>query len=262
MPKREDEPRPAETSGMGDPELETMLFWEKNKKAIIAGVIAAVILAFGVGAYFIIGHLRATESAAALARAESIADWQQVIQDFPGSNPAGEALLLVARSQREGGDLAASSASYRKMLDDYPKHPLVGLAAIGLAGNLAAEGKDGDAIAAYEQAAVRFPNSFTAPVALLNKAQLTIAEGDRKQGLEALRTLQNQYPDSISARVSERQLDDLAAFLEAEALPAASPADTVPDDPTATPAPEAASESSSTGPDAEASAASEPTPSP
>jgi len=243
MPKREDEPRPAEGSQEVDAELESLLFWEKNKTAIISGAVALLVIALGVASYFFYSHYRKVEAQDALAQAGTIEEWQQVAKDFSGMSAAGDALLLVARAQREGGDLAASTATYKQVLADYPKYELVGLASLGVAGNLSLEGKTDEAISAFGETALKYSSSYAAPIALLNQAELYLATDEREKALESLTTLSNQFGDSVSTFVSRGQLAAVEALVDAsKPVPTPAPEQTSPEPETDPTEPAAAAE--------------------
>lgn len=203
-------------------ELKWMLIWEKHHKSIIGGAVALVVLGIVVAVVSLMRVQRAEAAAAAFASADDISEWDAVVQEFRGSVPAGNALLLIAEAQREEGKLDESTATYRRILDEYPRHPLAPEAVFGLASNLADAGEVGEAVQAYQQVASAQTSSFVAPLALYSEAHLLLAEGRQAEALPVLENLAAQYPESIlasSANILAEQLRSLAP----DATPLAKP---------------------------------------
>lgn len=218
------------TPGSADVDLEElkwMLIWDKHHKSIIGGLVALVILAIAAGIYAYAVHQRATAAAAAFADAADTKGWQEVVSDYPGSIPAGNALFLIAQAQRSDGKLDESTATYRVILEKYPKHPLVAEAALGIASNLADAGKVDEADQAYQQAAATYGSTFVAPLALFAEAHLLLAQGKQAEALPVLENITAQYPDSFLSNASTalaeqmRSLAPEGASLATQAPPAA-----------------------------------------
>ena len=83
-----------------DPALEANLFWAQYKTTIIAVAAVLVLGGLGYAGYQLYAVRQATDAVASLAAASSPQEYQQVIDRYPGSEPAASAYLLLAAQQR------------------------------------------------------------------------------------------------------------------------------------------------------------------
>src|SRR5947207_14890532 len=108
-----------------DPALEPSLFWEQYKGSIIAVVAVLVLGGLGYAGFRFYSEREASDAAALLVAAQSPADFQHVIQRYPGSEPAASAYLLLAQDQRGKKQYAEANATLHKFIDQFPKHELI-----------------------------------------------------------------------------------------------------------------------------------------
>ena len=165
-----------------DPALEANLLWAQYKRTIIA--VAAVLLLGGLGyaGYQIYTARKAADAMASLAAANSAQEYQQVIDRYPGSEPAASAYLLLAAQQRGQKQYADANITLHKFIDQFPKHELITTAWMGVAANLESLGKADEALSTYQRLVTEYPQSFNAPLALLAEIPLLKAkEPDRRR---------------------------------------------------------------------------------
>jgi TolA-binding protein len=86
-----------------------------------------------------------------LAAAKSPSDFQQVIDRYPGSQPASSAYLLLAEKQRAKKQYAEANTTLHKFIDQFPKHELITTAWMGVAANLDSLGKGDEALSTYQR---------------------------------------------------------------------------------------------------------------
>ena len=192
-----------------DPALEMSdadLFWQDNWRKFAWGLVLLVLAILLVGAWFLYsGHVRS--SAESLYSAASGPDaWKEVVARYPGSIPAGNALLQIAAALRAQGDLAGAATQLDELIARQPRHPLIGAAWLSLAEVKMMQGDVGAALDAYRTASSGHRDSYAAPLALLGEARLLAGqskEGEARAVLESVGTL---YPDTPAAMMAAAEL--------------------------------------------------------
>lgn len=228
-------PSPA-PAPVDDPILDTQFVWLKYQTPIIAGVVALLLALAAYGAYRIYDARRDAAAAAMLADARVAANFQKVITEYPNSNAAPAAYLLMAAEYRREQKYAEANTALQAFVDQHPKHQLVTPAKMALAANLESMGKVDEAIDAYKRLAADHPTSFNAPLALLAQVPLLKAKGQLEEARKVCETVLTQFRDSLAATEASRQLRLLKPATPA--APATAPA--APADPAAAPAPQGA----------------------
>ena len=150
--------------------LESSLFWDKYKLPIVA-VVALVVLGL-VGSEVYQNNLaRKTAAASAMLDASKTpADYQKVIDTYPGSEAAANAYLLLGRAKYDAKDYAGAVDAWQTLAAKYPQRSLAPSALVGVAGALEAQGKLDEARNTYQRVATSYPNSYVAPLARLGEA--------------------------------------------------------------------------------------------
>mgnify|MGYP000645584451 CR=1 FL=1 len=85
-----------------------MKLLRRNKAFLVGAIILGfwlVIAAIGTGVWFVYSSARAAAAQKLLADATDIAGFEAVVNQYPGSMPAADALMRLAAAQREAGDL-------------------------------------------------------------------------------------------------------------------------------------------------------------
>lgn len=97
---------------------------------------------------------------AALGSDKAVAEARAIVDAFPESSVAPEALYWLGNEYREmRGDRDSARAAYRELADRYPKDPLA-LTALDRMGRLLEEqGKFGEARAVYDEMRARYPEA-------------------------------------------------------------------------------------------------------
>jgi tetratricopeptide (TPR) repeat protein len=205
---------PSRPAPLADPELsmsDSDLFWQEHWKKFVWGLAALVALILLAGAWSLwSAHVR--QSAEELfGRASGIAGWRAVVEQFPGSVPAGNAQMRLAGALRGEGDLAGAAAELEAMLAGQPDHPLAGAAWLTLGEIRQAQGRREAAFEAYRTASSAHSESFAAPLALLAEAGLLQADGSTGQARSILQSVGSRYPATPAAMVAEAELARLGA---------------------------------------------------
>ena len=171
------------------------MFWEKYKLPIMAAV-ALLVLGL-VGSEFYQSNLarRASEASALLNAAKTDAEYQKVIDAYPGSEAAANAYLLLGRSKYNAKDYAGATQAWQALAEKFPKHPLVPGALTGVAEAQEAQGKLNEARATYQRIATGYANSYAGPLARLGEADVLLAQRENGRGKAHLRR-----PDRLGAK--------------------------------------------------------------
>ena len=194
-----------------DPMLKWELFWAKNKSAILGAVALLVVGGIALGAWFIYSSLRSTAAQKLLANATGIEGYETVVNQYPGSMPAADALLRLAAAQREAGDIEKSTAAFQKFLEKFPDHPLAGGALLGVGQNQDATGNSDAAVVTYQQVVTQYPKSYAAPFAAYSEGEILLRRYLRDEAVRSFNMVVTQFPQSPAARMASSQLGRLGA---------------------------------------------------
>jgi predicted negative regulator of RcsB-dependent stress response len=224
--------RPADPTPSTDPLLETEVFWAKYKTPILIGIIAILLGAAAVAAFWLYKQQRDSAAAIALSQAKDEAAYQKVINEHGGSAAAASAYIFLANDQRKKQNFAGSNETLQKFISKYPKHELVTTAKMAVGANLESLNKPDEALETYRRIAADYPKSFNAPLAMLAQVPLLKAKGQVDQARQVCETVLTQFRDSAAAQMASQYLRTLkpatppAGVTPAPESPAASAAPT------------------------------------
>ena len=162
--------------------LEGYDFWDRYKLPIVAAALLLVLALVGSEIYQASHEKRLAAAGAQLGAAKTAADYQAIIDAYPGSQAAADAAMLKGRAQMDARDFAGAAATWRKFADDFPQAPLAVSALIGQGGALESEGKFDEARAAYQKAATGYGSSFAAPFARLGRSDVAQVAAQARRG--------------------------------------------------------------------------------
>lgn len=189
-----------------DPTLKWELFWEKNKAAILGAVAIAILAALGFGSWAVYSNLQEAEAQKLLAEATGIEQLQAVVDKYPKSIPAADALMRLAAVHREAGDLEKSTAAFKAFLVNFPDHSLAGGALLGVGQNQDAAGNADGAMATYQQVVTQYPQSYAAPFAAYSEAEILLRRFQRDEARRSFNMVVSQFPQSPASRMASAQL--------------------------------------------------------
>ena len=170
----------------------------KTKILTYAAIIAAVLVI--IGSYQLYSYLRITGSESLYAKAESTADFQAVMQKYPGTVAAGNAALRLADKLRSEQKYDEAVTVLRAYLEKYPGHPLAAGGWISLAQTYEIQGKMDSAMEAYTSAISKYPEAFTAPIAMMGQARINLLKGKKEEARRIYQDVAARYQQSIYAR--------------------------------------------------------------
>ncbi|HEX3446430.1 MAG TPA: tetratricopeptide repeat protein [Chthoniobacterales bacterium] len=198
------------------------VFWALYGKKIFIASIAAFVALIAFGAYVGWQALQSSRAEAAYDSAANIEGWQKVVERFPGSIAAGNALLRIAAQQSSEGHYPESDQTHQRFVRDYPKHPFAVNGLMGLATNAEAENKPDEAIKYYAEIASKFGTTYLGPMALLSQARLTEGKGQLKEARQLYEMVVQRYPQSViaqNASVEASRLNDKLGNEQKQTVP-------------------------------------------
>lgn len=206
------EERPSVLKPAVDPAWELSdsdLFWQAHWKKFAWGLAGLVALILVVGAWKF-WSARTLDAAEALYSTASTPDaWREVVLQYPGTVPAGNARILLAGSLRASGDLAGAAVELEGMLAAQPEHPLAGAAWLTLGELRQIEGDSEGALAAY-RASSTDKSSYAAPLALLAEAKLLSGLQREAEARDVLSSIGTLYPETPAAFLAAGELARLS----------------------------------------------------
>jgi tetratricopeptide (TPR) repeat protein len=197
--------------------LNQEVFWALHGKKIVFASIAVLLILIACGAYFGWQTIQSGQAEAAYDSATNIEGWQSVVDRFPGSIAAGNALLRIAAQQSSEGHFPESDKTYQRFVREYPKHPFSVNGLMGLATNAEAESKPEEALNYYAEIASKYGTTYLAPMALLSQARLTETKGQLKEARQFYEMLVQRYPQSVVAQIASAEASRLNDKLGSDA---------------------------------------------
>ncbi len=148
------------------------LAWlETNKKPLIIGFVAAVVLGFAIATYRYMSDRKELAASEALFKVKPApaADgtvtqpdpsaYLNVAERYPNTRAGERALLLAGSTLFAQGKYQEAQTQLAKFLQAKPQSPFAATAAYGIAAALEAQNKADEALSQYQNLAVRYPNS-------------------------------------------------------------------------------------------------------
>lgn len=195
------QPLPPQPAG-----FDSELFWDENKKTILASVALLVIALVCYGIYETTTKNKRAAASTMLAQAAKPEDYKALIEKYAGTVAAGDAHLLLAKQQRDEKKFDDAAATLRAFTDKYPEHPLIDAGWLSLAETQALQGKPDDAVKTYQTVAAKYPTSYSAPLATLAQASLLKTQGKPEDAKHLYENFLAQYPGSTFTQETMREM--------------------------------------------------------
>ena len=192
---------PAETVHLTPLEIWYMY---KTKILTYAGTITAVLVLCA--AYQLYSYRRTTGSQELYAKAESIADFEAVLKQYPGTTAAGNAALRLGGKLREEKKFDESALVLRNFVEKYPSHPLVAGGWTSLGATYEVQGKLDEALQAYTSAISKYPEAYTAPIAMMSQARIYLLKGNKQDARRTYQDVTARYRGSFYAQQAMEEL--------------------------------------------------------
>lgn len=173
-------------------------FLEDNFKKIMLGLLVVALVLAGVFASRHFAARRNLEAAEKFASAAGVEDCDVVIQKYPGSIAAGNALLQKADLLWQQGKKESSIDALKEFLKSLPNHKLRASAAIALGTKQAAIGDRDAGRATLEGFLKSNPQSELAPAADIQLGDLLWQEGKDAETKKHFDSLLQKYPGKMA----------------------------------------------------------------
>jgi TolA-binding protein len=185
------------------------LFWQEHWQKFVWGLAAIVVLILATGAWMLYASHVRSSAEALYSTANSPESWREVMRQYPGSEPAGNAQIRLAASLRESGDLDGAAVELESFTEKYPEHPLAGAAWLTLGEIRQTQDRAESALQAYRMSSSKYQDAYTAPIAMIAEAKL-LADQDRTGEARAvLESINSLYPQTPAAMVADGELSRL-----------------------------------------------------
>jgi len=231
-------PTPATDPAFIDQPSKTEQFLELHFKKIVLFLLLVVLAVVAWGAMRYLHNQKEREAGQLFTAAKSVEDFDIVVQRFPDTAAAGNALLLKAQALATEGKKESAIEVLQEFLSKHSGHELTPTAKLALATQQAAIGKKEEARAGLEALMKESPNSEIAPAVQLQLGDLLWAEGKVDEAKALYEGLPQAFPGKMTTfnEDLDRRLELMKAnppMEEIEAPKAAAPAPA----PTPVPAP-------------------------
>ena len=194
-------PEPAENVHLTPLEVWYMY---KTKILTYAGIMTAALAIYA--AFLLHDYLRTSGSQELYAKAQTVADFEGVMKQYPGTVAAGDAALRMGEKLRAEKKFDESAAVLRQFVEKYPSHPLAAGGWTSLAATYEIQGKLDEALAANASVLSKFPDAYTAPIAMLSQARIYKLKGSKEEARRAYENVANRYRGTVYAREAMQEL--------------------------------------------------------
>jgi TolA-binding protein len=191
----------------------TEAFLEKNFRKIVLLVVIAVAAVAVIGMVRYKSHQTGLAAAELVSSAKTVEDCDLVVQKYPGSVAAGNAMLVKADLLWKANKKDSAIGVLKDFTKSFPKHPFFLSALMGLASKLESAGDKGEAKAIYERMSSEFGKSEFAPLAQIRLGDMLWADGKDEEAKKLFEGLPSKYPGELSVNMSQNRLDLIAAGL-------------------------------------------------
>jgi TolA-binding protein len=189
-----------------DVAVDVTVFWVRHRTELLAALIVLLLGAGAFAGYRFYSEHRKSAAAKLLAQAQSIPDYQRVIDQYSGTPACASSYLLLAETQRNKQNYKEANTTLQIFIDRFPQHDLVSTARMAMAANFEAMGKPNEALSTLQRVVSNYPKSFNAPLALLSQVHLLKEKGQMAEARRVCENFLTQYRDSYLAGEASRQL--------------------------------------------------------
>ena len=192
------------------------LFAELHRRALITGIVVAVVVMILLGTIFWMQHQREQEALALEHRAvqayldrslddgdaakeklqRAVTLYRQIIEEFPDTASAQSSWYFIGNALAEQNDHAGAIDAYQQFIDQAGNHPaLLGLVYQRLGSSYLANGEREKGINAYAQV-LQIPQTLNRDQVVFELAKLEEHESHNDEALARYQQLLNEHPTS------------------------------------------------------------------
>jgi TolA-binding protein len=185
--------------------FEPLEFWDEHKTKILIYAAVLIVVLGGYGLVQLVHHRRVAEAERLYASATSVADFQNIVQKFSGTQVGGNAALELADKLRAEGKYDESIKVLTDFRTTYRDHPLLNAAWASLAATYELQGKLDQALDTYQQVISKFPNAYTTPLAMLAEGHVYRTLGKKDDARRTYQDIVARHPETAFAREAMRE---------------------------------------------------------
>lgn len=192
------------------------LFAELHRRALITGIVVAIMVMILLGALYLVQHQQEQEALALEHQAaqayldrslddtdaakeklqEAVTLYRRIIEEFPGSASARSAWYVIGNALAEQNDHAGAIEAYQYFIDQAGNSPaLLGLVYQRLGTSYLASGNREKGITAYTQV-LQMPQTLNKDQVLFELAKLEEHEKRNDEALARYKQLLDEHPNS------------------------------------------------------------------
>ena len=141
---------------------------------------------------------------------ETLTQVNIILEDFPGTRAAAQALMLKGRVYEQRGDLDEAARLFQQVIDDYRDQTYLASGAFNALGAIYyGRGDWVEAARYYLEGANRYPTHFNTPENLLEAGRCLKKARRYDQARQALRKVITDYPKSDSVAKARSELEEI-----------------------------------------------------
>ena len=156
-------------------------FLDNNKKLLIFGLIAVVLIIVGIILFNHFKESAAHAAAESFTSTETVGDLDKVISEYGGTVPGGNALVRKAAVLWDQGDEGGSVKVLEEFVKDYGDHPLLATAIYGLGSKAVSMNKPEQAKKHFNRVLSEFGSSGVAAFASIDLGDIERAAGNLEE---------------------------------------------------------------------------------
>ncbi len=186
-------------------------FLDRNQKGLI---VAGIVIAIGAAAFVVHRGIETSHqqtAGAQLVKADTAADYREIVVDSADTTAAGSAAVLLADSQWADDKRDEAIGTLQKFISDSPGHAAIPSAKASLGAKLLAQGKTGEATRVFEDLAADRNAAYIAPYALISLGDMARAAGEIDKAEASYAKVKHDFPESPFADTANRRTSTLNA---------------------------------------------------
>jgi len=181
-------------------------FLQRYGKLIGAGVVAAAVAVLVSRGLAASKASKIAEAEQMLSAAQTPQQLEELVNDYQSTPTAPAALLNLAKTLFNQGDIPQAKTNYERFLDDYKKSDLRPIAEFGLAHCTEAEGRFNDAVNEFKDFLAANPDHYLESPAVLAVARCQRQAGQTDDARITLEDFLAENADSQWAGLAEASL--------------------------------------------------------
>lgn len=197
--------------------------WREYGQPAVIGLALALAFVIGFLAYRTWRQNQQARASELLARAQSPAQLQEIVDRYGSTAAAPLAMLALAAQQFEAGQYELARYTYAQFEKKFPRHPMRTATQLGQIQCLEAVGQFDEALREVQAFLETHPDDYLTPMAQLVRARILLQSGRLEEARAAYEDFVVQYADTDWRATAESALNHVNRLLRAASKNAPSP---------------------------------------